>query len=353
MMRCSNKLKLAVAAAVLVGGLGGTIVGAAAGETVRWKMGSFFPSKLIQLGSLGKTFVQKVDRMSDGSIKIKFTEPGALIPPKECFDAVGAGSVDACWSTPGYWYGRDPAFAMFAAVPFGPSAGEYMGWLYYGGGKEMFEALYKPHNIHPLICGIIAPEGSGWFRKEIKTLDDLKGLKMRFFGLGAKVMQKIGVSTQLIAGPDIYPALERGTIDATEFSMPAIDLDWGFYQIAKHAYFPGWHQQSTVFEVMVNKAKWDALSDSQQAMLEIACGDNMREGLAEGEAIQGKALKTLISKGVKIHTWSPEILAALKAAWLEVVAEDSARSENFKKVWASYSQFREEYKIWAELGYLK
>ena len=122
-------------------------------------------------------------------------------------------------------------------------------------------------------------------------------------------MQKIGVSTQLIAGPDIYPALERGTIDATEFSMPAIDLDWGFYQVAKHAYFPGWHQQATMFDVMINKKKWDALTDQQKAIIEISCGDNMREGLAEGEAIQGKALKTLKEKGVQIHKWSPEILA--------------------------------------------
>jgi len=349
-----DKIRPLVLGTALVGimALGG-VTGADAAEKVRWKMGSFFPSKLIQLGSLGKSFTQKVDRISGGSVKIKFTEPGALIPPKECFDAVSVGSIDACWSTPGYWYGRDPAFAMFAAVPFGPSAGEYMAWYYYGGGKKLFEELYAPHGIQPVMCGIIAPEGSGWFRKEMKTLADLQGLKMRFFGLGAKVMQKIGVSTQLIAGPDIYPALERGTIDATEFSMPAIDLNWGFYQVAKHAYFPGWHQQATMFDVMINKKKWDALSKQQQAIIEISCGDNMREGLAEGEAIQGKALKTLKEKGVIVHTWSPEILGALKKAWLEVVEEDKAKSPNFTKVWASYSKFRAEYKIWADLGYLK
>ena len=340
--------------AALVGALGiAAATSAVADDKVRWKMGSFFPSKLIQLGSLGKTFVEKVDKISGGTVKIQFTEPGALIPPKECFDAVSAGSVDACWSTPGYWYGRDPAFAMFAAVPFGPSAGEYMAWYYYGGGKKLFEDLYAPHGIHTVMCGIIAPEGSGWFRKEIKTIDDLKGLKMRFFGLGAKVMEKVGVSTQLIAGPDIYPALERGTIDATEFSMPAIDLDWGFYQVAKHAYFPGWHQQATMFDVMINKKKWDALTDQQKAIIETACGDNMREGLAEGEAIQGKALKTLKEKGVQIHKWSPEILATLNEKWLEVVEEDKAKSDNFKEVWESYSNFRDEYKVWADLGYLR
>jgi len=351
-MRHGKATRLILGAAVVAATALTAAVPADSAERVRWKMGSFFPSKLMQLGSLGKSFVDKVDRLSDGKFKIQFTEPGALIPPKECFDAVGAGSVDACWSTPGYWYGRDPAFALFAAVPFGPRAGEYMGWYYYGGGKALFEELYKPHNIHTVMCGVIAPEGSGWFRKEIKGIDDLKGLKMRFFGLGAKVMEKIGVSTQLIAGPDIYPALERGTIDATEFSMPAIDLDWGFYQVAKHAYFPGWHQQATMFDIMINKKKWDALTEQQKAFIEVSCGDNMREGLAEGEAVQGKALRTLKEKGVTVHKWSPEVLATLKKAWLEVVEADKARSENFKKAWASYSAFREEYKIWSDLGYL-
>ena len=188
----------------------------------KWEVS--FPANLSSSARSARSLVGKVDRASGGTLKIQFTEPGALIPPKECFDAVSAGSVDACWSTPGYWYGRDPAFAMFSAVPFGPSAGEYMAWYYYGGGKKLFEALYAPHGIHTVLCGVIAPEGSGWFRKEMKTLADLKGLKMRFFGLGAKVMQKIGVSTQLIAGADIYPALERGTIDAA--NSPCLPSIW-------------------------------------------------------------------------------------------------------------------------------
>jgi TRAP-type mannitol/chloroaromatic compound transport system substrate-binding protein len=203
------------------------------------------------------------------------------------------------------------------------------------------------------MCGVIAPEASGWFREEIKSIDDLKGLKMRFFGLGAKVMEKMGVSTQLIAGGDIYPALERGSIDATEFSMPAIDLNLGFYQIAKHYYFPGWHQQSTLFDLMMNKDKWEALSDTQKAQLEMACGDNFREGLAEGEAIQGKALVELKAKGVNIHRWPPEILDALEKAWREVAAELAAEDANFKKAWDSLQAFRAEYAVWAELGYLK
>ena len=159
---------------------------------------------------------------------------------------------------------------------------------------------------------------------------------MRFFGLGAKVMEKIGVSTQLIAGGDIFPALERGSIDATEYSMPAIDLNLGFYQVAKHYYFPGWHQQSTLFELLMNRPAWDALSDTQRAQIEVTCGDAFREGLAEGEAIQGAALAELQEKGVTIHRWSQDILDTLEEKWNEVAAEDAARDATFAKVWESY-----------------
>ena len=180
----------------------------------------------------------------------------------------------------------------------------------------------------------------------------MKGMKMRFFGLGAKVMEKIGVSTQLIAGGDIFPALELGTIDATEFSMPAVDLNLGFYQVAKHYYFPGWHQQSTLFELMINMDKWNKLSDTQKVQIEVTCGDNMRNSIAEGDAIQIEALETLKSKGVMIHKWSNEILETLENAWMEVVEEESAKNEDFKRSWNSLNDFRKNYKTWKNLGYL-
>ena len=319
----------------------------------RLKMGSAFPSKLVQLGSLGKELEARVEAISGGEIELKFYEPGALVPALEMFDAIKAGALDAAWSTPGYWQGKEPALALFSAVPFGPSAGEYAGWMLNGGGEELMQKVYAKHNIHSMVCGVIAPEASGWFREEITSLDQLKGKKMRFFGLGAKVMQRLGVDTQLLAGADIYPALERGTIDATEYSMPAIDLDLGFYQVAKHYYFPGWHQQSTVFELMVNLEKWNGLSDTQKAQLEAACLANFTVGLAEGEAIQGKALQELKAKGVTIHRWPQEILDQIEAAWNEVAAENAAGDAAFKEAWDSLQAFRTEYKVWNELGYLK
>jgi len=322
-------------------------------KKVKWKMASTFPGSLVQIGTLGIRLQNQVEKISGGNISIKFYEPSALVPPLEIFDAVSTGGINAGWSTPGYWAGKVPALQLFSSVPFGPPANEYMSWVYYGGGLEFYEELYARHNIKGMLCGIIPPEASGWFREEIQGPEDLKGLKMRFFGLGAKVMEKVGVSTQLLAGGDIYPALELGTIDSTEFSMPAIDLELGFYQIAKHYYFPGWHQQSTFLELIINLEKWNALTETQQAQIEATCGDNFRYSIAEGEAIQGPALKTLQEKGVTLHTWSPEMLSIFESGWNEVVTELVESDEDFAKVWASLSTFRENYKEWKNLGYLK
>ena len=341
-----KKLLLAGAACLLTAGL-------ATADPVRLKMASTYPSSLTQLGTLGKLLEENITEASAGDIELKFFEPGALVPALEVFDAVKNGSVDAAWSTPGYWQGKEPSLALFAAVPFGPSAGEFLAWLLYDGGEAKMQEVYAKHNIHSIICAVIAPEASGWFREEITSLDQLQGKKMRFFGLGAKVMQKLGVDTQLLAGADIYPALERGTIDATEFSMPAIDLNLGFYQVAKHYYFPGWHQQSTMFELMINMDKWNAMSASQQKLITTTCRANIALGLAEGEAIQGKALAELKENGVQIHRWPQEILDKLEETWNEVAAEQAAADPTFKETWESLQAFRAEYAAWAELGYLK
>lgn len=350
-MGISRATTVALAGAAVLGfGLAG-MAGKAEAQT-EWNMQSTYASSLTQLGSMGVVVADRVKAVSGGELIINFQEPGALVPALEAFDAVSAGAVEAAWSTPGYWTGKEVALALFAAVPFGPSAGEYAAWMYFGGGHELFDKIYAKYNIKSLICGVIAPEASGWFRKEIKTVEDLKGLKMRFFGLGARVMEKMGVSTQLLAAGDIYPALELGTIDATEFSMPAIDLNLGFYQVAKHYYFPGWHQQSTFFELMINKDVWDALSDTRKAQLETVCQSAITYGLAEGEAIQAGALKELQEKGVTLHRWPPEILDALRASWEEVVADLKAENPTFAEAWESLSAFRANYATWKDIGYL-
>ncbi len=323
------------------------------GEKIRWKMASSFAGELVQLGDQGQLLEKRIGELTGGALEIKFFEPGALVPALEIFDAVSSGSINAGWTASGYWAGKVPAMQFFTAIPFGPNAGELLAWLYYGGGVDLWNELYEKHNIRSMPCNLISPEGSGWFAKQINSVEDLNGLKMRFFGLGAKVMEKLGVSTQLLAGGDIFPALELGTIDATEFSMPAIDLDLGFHQVAKHYYFPGWHQQMSVGELMINLDDWNSLSGTHREIINAACKESMLRGFAQGEAIQFPALEELETKGVQFHRWSPEILAALEAAWLEVVTEEAAADEDFGRVWASLTEFRKGYELWAELGYLE
>ncbi len=323
-----------------------------AAKPIRWKMASSFAGNLVQLGDQGKLIEERVRTLSDGTMELKFFEPGALVPPLEIFDAVSTGSVNAGWTAAGYWAGKVPALQFFTAVPFGPNACEAIAWMYFGGGLDLMQDIYARHNIYSQPCNLISPEGSGWFTKEINSVEDLKGLKMRFFGLGAKVMEKLGVSTQLLAGGDIFPALELGTIDATEFSMPAIDLDLGFYQVAKHYYFPGWHQPISMGELMINLEDWKSLNETQQGIINAVCRESMLRGYAQGEAIQFPALQELQSKGVTLHRWSPEILAALATAWDEVVTAEAANDEDFARVWNSLQEFRKGWKIWGDLGYL-
>src|SRR5919106_1444272 len=300
---------------------------AEAQERVQWKMQSAFPGNLLHTGAAGKRMEAMVDRLSGGNFELKFYEPGALVPALECFDAAAKGAVEACWTTAGFHTGKYPALAFFTAVPFGPGFGEYFAWMQFGGGKELQNEIYGRHGLYSLDCNMIGPETSGWFKEQVESLEDLRGLKMRFFGLGAQVMQKLGVSTQLLAGADIYPALERGVIDATEFSMPNMDIDLGFHQVAKYNYYPGWHQQSSIGDLLMNKEAWEALDDQNQAMLE--------------------------EYGVTNVRWSDEELAAFEEAWNEVLEEQSAQDEDFKRIADSYRAFRKVYKTWGDAQALK
>ena len=327
---------------------------AAAQKTVRWKMASAFTSGLDVVGESGPIFAENLKKMSAGQLEVKFFEPGALVPAFEVFNAVSKGSIESGWTTPGFHVGQIPAAPWFTTVPFGPQAGEFLAWLRYGGGGTLKDEIYARHGVKGISCIMITPEASGWFRKEIKTLEDLKGIKMRFFGLGARVMQKLGVQTQLIPPGEIYPALERGIIDATELAFPSIDIKQGFYQVAKHYYFPGWHQQSSVGEFLVNLKKWNELSEAHRKMIEVACDANLTWSFVTSEARQFTALRDLVEKhGVKVHYWSEPILARMKSAWEEVIAEESARDPDFKRAHESYADFRKKYAIWKEHGYLK
>jgi TRAP-type mannitol/chloroaromatic compound transport system substrate-binding protein len=349
-----HELKLAALTGAVLALTVASVGDAAAQDRVRWKMQSAFGSQLPHLGTAGVRFAANMERVSDGTFEIKFFEPGALVPALECFDAASKGSVESCWTTPGYHTGKFPALAFFTAVPFGPQYGEFFAWKRFGGGDDLKNEIYGEHNLYSLDCYAIGPETSGWFRQPVASLDGLKGLKMRFFGLGAQVMQKLGVSTQLLAGADIYPALERGVIDATEFSMPAMDIDLGFYQIAKNNYFPGWHQQVSVNELLMNNEAWSGLSDQHQAMLELACGENIHFNYAETEANNPVAMNKMVTDhGVQVQRWTDDQLAAFEQAWQTVLEEQSATDPIFKKVADSYQAFRETYKTWGDAQFLR
>jgi TRAP-type mannitol/chloroaromatic compound transport system substrate-binding protein len=345
-----KKVLIAAAAALALA----AALPAQAQQKVRLNLASAFPSSLTLIGEAAPKLAKKIERLSGGTLELRVNEPGALVPALQAIQATSQGSVDAAWSNGGFFASTDSAFNMFAAVPFGPGIPEYLAWMHNGGGLQLAREMFGKHGIHNIPCAIIPPEASGWFRKEIKSVQDLKGLKMRFFGLGAKTMAKLGVATQLLAPGDIFQALQLGTIDATEFSLPSMDQKFGFYQVAKFYYFPGWHQQATFLELYVNKKRFDALSDQHKAILEAACGELTRDVIAEGEATQWRAMAEMRDKhAVKIMRWSPEIMAAIEKAWNEVIAEESKANPNFKRVYDSYAKFRADYAVWREHGYLK
>ncbi|MDE2790479.1 MAG: TRAP transporter substrate-binding protein [Paracoccaceae bacterium] len=314
-----------------------------------------FSTALPGLGSPIPRVAEQLDLMSGGTLKMKVYEPGELVPPFEILDAVSTGKINSGYATAGYWAGKIPAAPLFSAVPFGPEAGEYMAWLYYGNGLSLYQEMYDQagYNIHVIPCAIIAPETSGWFANEINSPADLDGLKMRFFGLGGKVMQKLGVATSLLPGGEIFPALEKGAIDATEFSMPAIDARLGFHKLVRFNYFPGWHQQATVFELIVNKDVWNEANDTHKAIVENACKASMTDSFAEGEAIQHAVLiDNVENNGVTIKQWSAEMLDTFRTTWEEVAAEEAGNDEFFAKVLTDMNEFRDGYQLWKQNAFL-
>ena len=319
----------------------------------RLSFASTFPVSMSLIGESPVRLAEKIERASGGALRLEFHEPGALVPAARTLYAVSEGIVDAGWGGAGWFTAVDPAFNMFSSVPFGPGIGEYMAWMYHGGGLQFAREMFARHNLYNIPCAVIPPEASGWFRKEIRSVADLRGLRMRFFGLGAKVMQKLGVATQLLAPGDILKAMAGGELDATEFSLPAIDQSLRFFEVAKYYYFPGWHQQATFFDLYVNLQKWESLADRHKAVIELACGDMIRESIAQGEAAQWKAMTEMRAAGVQIRRWPPEIIAAMESAWNEVVADESERNPAFRRIYESYASFRQDYAIWREHAYLR
>lgn len=343
-----KKISAVIAAAALVA------APVAHADRVLLKTPIAFGSHLPALGTPIVFISEQLDKVSGGDIKMKFYEPGKLVPALEILDAVSDGKVNSGYATAGYWRGKMKAAALFSAVPFGPEAPEYMAWLYYGNGLKLWQETYDKagYNVKVLPCTIISPETSGWFKQKMTSPDDFKGLNIRFFGLGGEVMKQIGANPLLLPGGEIFGALEKGQIDASEFSMPAIDERLGFYKIVKNNYFPGWHQQATVFELLINKDVWNGMTDQQRAIVEIVCKASMTESLAEAEAAQPPALKRQVEEnGVSLEYWSDDMLAVFEAGWNKVL-EEQQQDAQFKRVWDDLAAFRADYDTWESKAFL-
>lgn len=349
-MKIVNNLLLSVA--IASSSLAVTEVAQA--KDLRWKMPVAFATKLPGLGSPAAWVANQITVASAGSIKIKVFEPKTLVPPFEILQSVSDGKVSAGYTWIGYDQGKVPALPLFAAVPFGLKPPAYAGWYYFGGGHEMLQEVYdnKGFNVHAQLCGIIGPETAGWYKSPITSLKDYDGMKIRFAGLGGKVLEKLGASVTMLPGGELFQALEKGTIDATEFSMPAIDQILGFDQIVKNNLFPGWHQPFTAQYMLINKDEWKKASAAQKALVEATCTAGVLRGLAEGEYKNGAVLSKLAKEGINIGQIPMPILKELKAITDQVLAEQSAADPDFKRALESQQAFQKDYVIWDERAYL-
>jgi len=332
-----------------------TFTGTALAESkIMLKTPIFYNSVLPGLGSSIKYVADNIGDLSGNTLKMKIYEPNKLVHPKEILDAVSTGKVQAGYATGGNWGGKIPAARLFSSVPFGPEAPEYLAWLYKGNGNKLHQELYDANNLNVKVqvCGVLAPETSGWFNKEIKSAADLKGLKMRFFGLGALVMEKLGVSTVGLPGGEIFPAVEKGVIDATEFSMPIVDKRIGISKLLKFNYYPGWHQQATLMELIINKETWNKMSKHQQSVIDHLCKSATLDALALGEASQAPVMIDNVANGVVNKYWSSEMLDTFKAKWLEVVQDESAKDPAFKRIYDDLADFRNQYDLWESNAFL-
>ena len=328
---------------------------ARAEKKILLKLPMAFSTALPTLGDSVPFFKKYVEAASENTIRVKIYEPGKLMPAFEILDAVSTGKVNAGYWASGYAAGKIPAAELFTAIPFGQSLPYYLGWLYFGNGGKLYQEMYDRagYNVKVFPFCFLAPETAGWFKKEIKKPEDLKGLKIRFFGLGGKVLSKLGASVTTVPGGEIFPSLEKGALDATEFSVPAIDTKLGFYKVAKYNYFPSWHQPATHLELLVNKDTWNSMSPRQQAIMQLATRAVNLYSMAKSYSEQGKVVKENIKKHGTINkTWTPEMLSLFKKTWNQVIEEETAKDAFFKKVWDDYKSYMEECKPYECVAHL-
>jgi TRAP-type mannitol/chloroaromatic compound transport system substrate-binding protein len=294
-------------------------------------------------------FAKRLEKISQNTLRVKVYPKNVLVPALGVFDACSSGAIDAYHSASYFYKGKNEAFNLFTGFPFGMSATEMNAWMDFGGGMDLWRELYAKYNLVPFKGGNTDVQMGGWFKKEINSLSDLKGLKMRIPGLGGEVFAKLGVQPTLLPAGEIYVALERNVLDATEWLGPSLDTIMGFQKVAKY-YYTGWHEPGSMLSLVFNQKKFNSLSDEQQMMIEMASNELNSTMCNEFQAKNTTALKSVYEAGATIKTFPKEIITAAKDAMIEVVKDKSEKSADFKKVWDSADTFLQENKKWTDMG---
>src|ERR1700719_4192615 len=317
---------------------------------LKWRLTSSFPKSLDTIYGAAEGFSKAVAEATDNRFQIQVFAAGEIVPGLHAADAVQSGTVEMCHTASYYYFGKDPTFAFGTCIPFGLNSRMQTAWMYFGGGMELMNDFYRKFNIYGVPAGNTGAQMGGWFRKEIKEVSDLNGLKMRIGGFAGRVISKLGVVPQQIAGGDIYPALEKGTIDAVEWVGPYDDEKLGFYKVAQYYYYPGWWEGGTANHFMINLQKWNELPKNYQAVVAAAAGFANVEQLARYDARNPAALKRLVAGGAQLRPFSQPIMEACLKASNEVNAEESAKNPNYKKVLASIDTFRNDENLWWQVA---
>ena len=313
---------------------------------LKWRLTSSFPKSLDTIYGASEQFAKVVAEATDNKFQIRCFASGEIVPGLQVADAVQNGTVEMGHTAAYYFFGKDPTFALATAVPFGLNARQQEAWLTQAGGEQLLNDFFKGYKIYAIACGNTGCQMGGWFRKEIKGVEDLKGLKMRIGGFAGQVMIKLGVVPQQIAGGDIYPALEKGTIDAAEWVGPYDDQKLGFNKIAPYYYYPGWWEGGPTLHNFINIDKWNELPKNYQAIVRAASAEANTWMLTRYDAQNPKALRELVANGTKLTPFSQPIMEASFGAATEVYAETNAKNAAFKKVYDSMTAFRKDEVLW-------
>jgi TRAP-type mannitol/chloroaromatic compound transport system substrate-binding protein len=313
---------------------------------IRWRLTSSFPKSLDTLYGGAEFLAKRVSDATSGKFQIRPFAAGEIVPGLQVADAVQAGTVEMGHTASYYYVGKDPTFAFDTSIPFGLNARQQTAWMVFGGGRELIADFYKDYNIHAIPMGNTGCQMGGWFRKEIKTVEDLKGLKFRIGGFAGQVLAKLGVVAQQIAGGDIYPALEKGTIDAAEWVGPYDDEKLGFNKVAKYYYYPGWWEGGPQTSAYINMQQWQSLPAEYKAILEAACGDTLLWMTAKYDAQNPAALRRLLAGGTQLRPFSREIMLACAKAANELYDETAEKNAKFRKVYEPWRKFRDDQLQW-------